>query len=426
MHGIGPGHANARSTIIDAIRAAGVVSRTGLVAATGLTGATVSKEVRALLDEGLLVETGNAPSTGGRSQVLLQLERSSRFAAGLHVDHDGVSLVLLDLGGAVVAEQRVQHAGAVHPQTVVDAMVVRVHDMLAGVGAPRSALLGIGVVSPGPVTPEDGIVLSRPALRDWLGFPMAERFRQASGLPVVVDNDATASAVGELWTGGARGSAAFSTLYMATGIGSGTVVDGVPYRGVSMSVGEIGHVCLDIDGPECWCGNAGCVEAIAGPGAVVAEGRSAGLRIPAGEVDVVAAFGQVVAEAREHDGAARRIVRRSAEHLAAAAQTLCTMMSVDLVVLTGAAFDVAGDLYLPVVRERVARSFLAHDAGTVRVELSAHARSAAAVGAAALVMQHTLVPRQFSTRITLEAAPAAPGADGPVPRAPHAALTPSP
>jgi predicted NBD/HSP70 family sugar kinase len=399
VHGFAPGHANARSTIIDAMREAGEVSRTRLVAATGLTGATVSKEVRALLDEGLLVETGNAPSTGGRSQVLLRLQQSSRYAAGLHLDHDGVTGVLLDLGGAVVAEQRLRWTGTVDPQSVVDAMVVRVHAMLDGIGADRDRLLGIGVVSPGPMMPGQGIVLSRPALRGWVRFPIAERLRQASRLPVVVDNDATASAVGELWTGGARGSRAFAALYMATGIGSGTVVDGVPYRGVSMSVGEVGHMCVDIDGPECWCGNAGCVEAVAGPGAVVAEAQAAGLQLP--DVTVVEAFAEVVKAARAGDRTAGRIVHRSAQHLAVAAQTLCSLMSVDLIILTGAGFDIAGDLYLPAVRERVSRSFLAHDA-EVRVEVSRHARRSPAVGAAALVMQDTLVPRQPRSRLDVE------------------------
>ncbi|ACZ29306.1 ROK family protein [Xylanimonas cellulosilytica DSM 15894] len=403
MQGSGAGHANARSTIIDAVRAAGVVSRTGIVQATGLTGATVSKEVRALLDEGLLVESGTAPSTGGRSQVLLQLQRASRYAAGLHLDHDGVTAVLLDLGGAVVAEQRMRWVGAAEPAVVVDSMIERLGAMLRGVGAERERLLGIGVVAPGPVTPGEGIVASRPALREWVRFPFAERLSRTAGLPVIVDNDATASAVGELWTGGARGSNVFTALYMATGIGSGTVVDGVPYRGASLTVGEIGHVCIDLAGPECWCGNVGCLEAVAGPSAVVAEGRAAGLMLPE-RLTVAEAFAEVVSLARRGDGVAVDIVQRSAQHLAVAAQTLCTLMAVDLVVLTGASFGVAGDLYLPTVRERVRSSFLAHASGTVRVEVSQQARRAPAVGAAALVLQDALVPRSFSTRLALPSA----------------------
>ncbi len=397
MHGIGPGHANARSTIIDAIREAGVVTRTRLVAATGLTGATVSKEVRSLLEEGLVIETGSAPSTGGRSQVLLQLNQASRYAAGLHLDHDGVTAVLLDLGGAVVADQRVRWTREVPPQEVVDAMVIRVHAMLEGIGADRDRLLGIGVVSPGPMTPGEGIVASRPALREWVRFPVAERLRLASGLPVVFDNDATASAVGELWTGGARGSTAFAALYMATGIGSGTVVDGVPYRGSSLSVGEIGHVCVELDGPECWCGGSGCIEAVAGPGAVVAEARAAGIDVRESGRTVVEAFADVVRLARGGDRTARRIVQRSAQHLAVGAQTLCSLMGVDLLLLTGAGFDLAGDLYLPAVRERLDRSFSAAEGRPVRIEVSRNAQRSPAVGAAAMVMQECLVPRQFNT-----------------------------
>ena len=410
MRGAGADHANARAAVIDVIRAAGTISRTEIVNTTRLTPGTVSGEVRRLLDEGLVVEVGRAPSTGGKPRRLLELVASSRFAVGIHLDHDGVTYALADLGGAIVARRRVDGVGEAEPDDVIGAMAREAAGIVADAQVDPARVLGLGVVSPGPLVAATGMVMSRPSLHRWVDYPLAARLEAASGLPVVVDNDATAAAVGEHWTRASEPSAAFSALYMATGIGSGTVVDGVPYRGASSNTGEIGHVCVAVSGPMCWCGNRGCVEAVAGPASVVAAARAAGVDVGAREgvetlergAGLLRAFGRVVDAAHAGDARARAIFADSARYVAVAAQTLCSMMDVDLVVLTGPAFALAGELYLPVVQERVSRAVVAHGHG-VRVRVSAHANQAAAVGAAALVLQSELVPRRFGVRLLVGA-----------------------
>jgi len=397
MKGVSAGYANARSSILDAIREVGKVSRTQIADATGLTAATVSKEIKALIAEGLVIETGTAPSTGGRVQVMLELDPSSRYAAGLHLDFDGANAVMMDMGGAVVAHRYLPWANDAEPALVVDALQQVVFDMLADIGADREKLLGIGLVSPGPMQPGEGIVPKRPGFEGWRGYPIADRLRQVSGLPVVVDNDATAAAVGELWTGGARGSTAFSVLYMGSGIGSGTVIDRVAYHGANLSVGEVGHISINLDGPLCWCGNYGCIEAVGGPIAVVNAANAAGVPLTADVSDISAAFAQVAQAARSGDPVAEKLIAESAKSIAAAAQALCAIMSVDLLILSGSAFAEAGDLYLKAVQQQVARSI--YSLPNSRVEISANASRSPAIGAAALVLQHQLVPRQFAARL---------------------------
>ncbi|NUT50010.1 MAG: sugar kinase, partial [Saccharothrix sp.] len=115
-------HASSKAAVLDVIRAAGTISRVGLINATGFTGATISTVVRKLIDEGLVVETGRAESTGGKRRVLLQLNHSSRYAVGVHLDHAGITYVLTDLGGSVVARISRAGAGAAEPRTVVTRM----------------------------------------------------------------------------------------------------------------------------------------------------------------------------------------------------------------------------------------------------------------------------------------------------------------
>ncbi|MEJ2858912.1 MULTISPECIES: ROK family transcriptional regulator [unclassified Saccharothrix] len=390
-------HASSKAAVLDVIRAAGTISRVGLINATGFTGATISTVVRKLIDEGLVVETGRAESTGGKRRVLLQLNHASRYAVGVHLDHAGITYVLTNLGGAVVARISRPGAGATEPATVVDRMATEVTALMTGVGVDRDRVLGVGLVSPGPLSPTTGMGLTPPAMRKWEDYPLGQALERATGLPVVLDNDATAAALGEHWSGGIGGTAISAALYMGTGIGAGLVINGVTYRGSSGNAGEIGHTCVDANGPDCWCGARGCVEVLAGPTAVVAAARadpalSRAASLTTHSRSVSADFAAVSRAARRGDPSALAILERSARYIAAAARSLANVMDLEVLVLTGPSFAIAGSIYLPIVREELDRAFFSRAAHPVDVRLSRHAATASAIGAAALVLQSELVP----------------------------------
>lgn len=386
-----PGPRSSRAAILDTIRAAGTISRVEIVRSTGLTGATVSTVVRRLIDDGLVLETGPAESSGGKPRVLLALDPTARSAVGVHLDHGGITYVLADLGGAVVARRRTPGAGSDDPHEVVRRIAGDLTTLLGQAGAPRARVLGLGVVSPGPLTRSAGMVLTPPVMARWADFPLADALEDALALPVLVDNDATAAAIGEYWVGGAGRDSAFAALYMGTGVGAGILVDGVAYRGSSSNTGEVGHLCVDVDGPECWCGSRGCIEAVAGPVAVVARARADGL-IDDGDRHVAEDFGSLARAALRGEPAAERLLLDSARYLGVAAQALANLMDLDQVVLTGSAFAVAGSLYLPAVQRQLDRSFLARRSHPVTASISLNAADAAAVGGAALVLQSELTP----------------------------------
>ncbi|MDT0301431.1 ROK family protein [Streptomonospora wellingtoniae] len=394
--------------MLDVIRAAGTISRVGLIQATGFTGATISTVVRKLIEDGLVVETGRAESTGGKPRVLLQLNQSSRYAVGVHLDHSGIAYVLTDLGGSVVARMTRAGAGTEEPPAVVQRMAAEVATLIEGVGVDERLVLGVGLVSPGPLTPTAGMRLAPPIMRHWEDFPLDEEVRRATGLPLVLGNDATAAALGEYWSGAVSGASTFAAVYVCTGIGSGILINGIPYHGSSGNAGEIGHICLDPDGPECWCGARGCTEVMAGPAAVVARAREdPGVARAAGLVDeggrghpsVAADFAAVARAARRGEPGARAIVDRSARYLAAATRTLANVLDLDRVVLTGQSLAVAGSMYLPVVQEELDRAFFARTTHPVAVRISTSAATAPAIGAATMVLQSELVPLQAGTRI---------------------------
>ncbi|GAA1453050.1 ROK family transcriptional regulator [Nocardiopsis tropica] len=396
-------HTTSRAAVLDVIRAAGTISRAGLVAATGFTGATISTVVRALIDDGLVRETGRAESTGGKPRVLLQLDHGARYAVGVHLDPMGVTYALTDLTGAVVSRVTRADAGGDEPAAMVARTARQVDALVEGAGVERDRVLGVGLVS------ATGGARPLPSMRHWADFPVAEELERACGLPVVPGNDATAAALGEYWSGGVGETSVFAAVYMGTGIGAGLLVDGIPYHGASGNAGEIGHVCLDVDGPLCWCGARGCVEALAGPAAVVRAARAdAGLARAAelgaagtggAERSEAAEFAAVVRAARRGEPTARALLERSARYLAAAVRTLANVMDLDLLVLTGPGLAVAGSVYLPAIRSELEGAFFARASHPVEVRLSASAATAPAIGAATMVLQSRLVPLRPRVRL---------------------------
>ncbi len=397
-------HASSKAAVLDVIRAAGTISRVGLINATGLTGATISVAVRKLLDEGLVLETGHAESTGGKRRVLLQLNPHSRYAVGVHLDHGRISYVMTNLSGAVVARITRPGAGVREPAVIVRRMADEVAALVRRVGVEPSRVLGVGLVSPGPLRANNGMALTPPPMRKWEDYPVDRELAAATGLPVVLDNDATAAALGEHWSGGMGSGSTSAALYMGTGIGAGIVIGGITYRGSSGNAGEIGHVCVDVMGPECWCGARGCVEALAGPAAVVTAARAdpdlARLVGDNRSRDSLAAdFAAVSRAACRGEPRATAILERSARYVAVAARTLADVMDVEFLVLTGPSFAIAGSVYLPIVREELDRGFFARGVHTVKVRLSHTAATAPAIGAAAMVLQSELVPLHAARRL---------------------------
>ncbi|MEU4163576.1 ROK family transcriptional regulator [Actinoplanes sp. NPDC026670] len=426
----------ARESILDAIRASDQLSRVELAAVTGLTEAAVSMTVRRLLDEGLVVETGRTP-TGGKPRTLLRLDPAARLAVGVHLDRDVTTFVLTGQTGGVISrltrpappppttppspvapafpaapsptpafaavsllagpvDPAVASAAASSSAGLLAHLAEGIGTLLAGSGVDHARCLGIGVVWPAPAGGLPPGWDSPPHLRDWDADELGRRLAEETGWPVLVENDATAAAVGEYWVARVGPERAFAALYMGSGIGAGIVADGRAMRGGHGAAGEFGHICVEVDGPPCWCGSRGCLEALAGPRTVVVAARSdpaalaeAGLGNATGR-GVAADFAAVARAARAGAPHCLALLQNSARYVAAAAESVVNLLDVDLVVLTGPGFAAASFVYGPAIMRRVAPADTKTWRRSVTVTVSLAAATASATGAAALVLQSHL------------------------------------
>ena len=393
-----PPRFGSRGRALELIRSQGPISRIELAQSTGLTQATISHVVRSLIGDGLVREIGRGEPTGGKPRMMLEINPDARLGIGVQLGLESIVYVVVNLSGSVIGRLRAKGPGDRQPAEVVAAMAADISVLLDGLGVDRSLVVGVGLVSPGPIDRENGVILRAPSLVSWSGYSLRAEFEAATGLQVSLDNDATAAALGEHWLGATGDSRAYTSVYMATGIGAGIVIDGTIYRGVSSNVGELGHVTVDVRGELCSCGNRGCLELFASPRAIVARAAAA---VAKGELDVrltgsvqtdLATLGMA---AMRGNAVAYEILADAAEILAAGIVSMMNMFDLELVVLAGSAFASTASIYLDRVQNAMDTYALSRESHRIKVQLSANVHDAAALGAATLVLQERLDPRSL-------------------------------
>ncbi|WP_133915078.1 ROK family transcriptional regulator [Streptomyces sp. NBC_00582] len=244
--------------VLDLLRSAGRdgISRLELADRTGLTPQAVSKITGRLREEGFAAEAGQRASTGGKPRTLLRLVPDAGHAVGVHLDRDELRAVLVDLDGGVVGERRVPLDLGAGAEAVLEAVARQAEELGYGAGG---SLLGVGVALPGPLDHVHGVLHRVTGFPEWDGFPLRDTLAERLRVPVVVDKDTNAAALG-LAVGGESGS--FAYLHLGTGLGAGLVIGGTVHRGARTGAGEFGHQVIQMDGLHCSCGNRGCVEAL--------------------------------------------------------------------------------------------------------------------------------------------------------------------
>ena len=246
-----------KSLVLDSIRQHAPLSRTSVSRLTGLNKATVSNLVQELIDDQLVLESGEGQSSGGRKPLMLEFNRTAGYAAGVELTVNELTIVLTDLEGEIIARQMMPLQDH-QVSTTLELMQQMMTRLLTEVPPSVHGLIGMGVGVPGMVDAL-GNVLFAPNL-GWEGVPLREELEQLFGLPVTIDNEANAGAIGELQFGAGRHVRNLVYVSVGMGIGSGIIIDGEPYKGARGYAGETGHMSVEAYGLPCSCGSRGCWE----------------------------------------------------------------------------------------------------------------------------------------------------------------------
>jgi predicted NBD/HSP70 family sugar kinase len=382
-------------TILDLVRNGHATTRGDLAAVTGLSRSTISQRVDALLASRLLVPGGDRASTGGRPRTMLAFNGNAGvvLAGDIGATHSRVAIT--DLEGRVLAEHSHDIAVAEGPDAVLSWLERSFDELLHETGRGHEELRGVGVGLPGPVEHITGRPVSPPIMPGWNLYPVGDRLADRFRVPALVDNDVNIMAVGEHWARW-RDERFLLFVKIGTGIGSGIVANGHVHWGADGAAGDIGHIHVpDHDDVVCRCGNVGCLEAIAGGGAMAARLREAGLPTRTGR-DVVQ---QVLAGQPD----AVRLIRQ-AGHAIGGVLAACVNMLNPAVIVIGGDVATAGEPLLASIREVVYKRSLPLATGHLRIARSALGDEAGITGAAVMVIESVLSPGAVDAALLTTAA----------------------
>lgn len=371
----------ASGRILALVRGARARTRADLVRMTGLSRSTVAQRVDDLLAAGLLVPGEEAASTGGRPPGTLAFNAGAGIVLAADCGASHTHVAVADLAGELVARERADVDVTEGPRRLLAWLERAFARLLDGAGLDPRRVRGAGIGLPGPVEHRTGRPIAPPLMPGWDGFPVADRLAAALGTPVVVDNDVNMMALGEHRTAHASVD---DLLFVkaGTGIGCGLVLGGRIHRGAHGAAGDVGHVHVPgHDDVHCACGNVGCLEAVAGGGALARrlsrDGRA--LRCTGDVVEQVLA-GEPEAVAR---------VREAGRTLGGVLATLVNLYDPEAIVIGGRLADAERPL-LAGAREVVYRRSLPLATHDLRIERSRLGERAGVVGAALAAIDRLL------------------------------------
>jgi glucokinase len=296
----------------------------------------------------------------------------AEYSIGLDLGGTNYRAAAIDREGRIL--ERIAGATGAAREAILGEMVtaiLRLRDNRRG-----DELAGIGVALPGFILMEKGLLLKSPNIPSLENFPARDALQARLGVPVILENDANAAALGEKWIGAGRGCDDLVLLTLGTGIGGGIISGGRVLRGSQGMAGEVGHITVNPTGMPCGCGNIGCLEKHASATAIVTMARmlNLGENLTSEEVYKLAAGGSEPA---------RRVFQSMGSALGIGLANLIQIFNFPLYLLSGGVLA-AWDLFAPAMFEELSRRSLTYRAAAPRVDKAILGTEAGLMGAAYL------------------------------------------
>lgn len=388
----------AEAEVMRALRRNGQTSRAEIANITGWSRAKTSQEVNALIDKGYLVDAGEGISKGGRKPRLLRFNRQLGYVVGIDIGATSLEIALADVNGSIL--DRVVETADVRqpPEELLGRCSVLILNMVVARDISPEQILGIGVGVPGPVDFARGVLVAPPLMPDWENYPIRNFFKETfTSAFVVVDNDVNIMALGEQRSGDAANVDHFLVIKIGTGIGCGIMSSRKIHRGSNGCAGDIGHICVDKQGPICRCGNRGCLEAMAAGPAIAEkamqaarEGKSEWFQKRMKENNGVLTPEDVNIACREGDEAALDIIRASGQMIGDVLAGLVNFFNPSHIFIGGGIANFGNHLLIAIKRAVLRRS-LPLATTNLSINFSRTGSNAGVLGAIMLALEYLFV-----------------------------------
>jgi N-acetylglucosamine repressor len=356
-----------RQILLNLVREHEPISRADLARRMEIARGMVTSLVDELIADGSLYEGATVDSPRGRRPQMLFVRTRGRLVVAIDVRFSRTYVMLGDFGGTPIALETFDTPAS--PEALVSKLKLRVRRLL-DTHKDAGTCEGIGMVVPGMVDYNTGIILNAPHL-GWRNVDVSESLSQAVGLPVFVENAPIACALAQMWLGHRGGSDMSDFVYVnvSDGVGTGVVVAGQVLRGVRHTAGEFGHVPLSADGPLCYCGSRGCLESYASNLATVVRYLGQPFS-PETAAELVETSGLTIDDiiARAHAGDAKAVaaIEETAHYLATGIAVIVNTLSPGQICVGGEIIEAWG-IIAPIIRKVVAERALTDAAAATPV-----------------------------------------------------------
>jgi glucokinase len=246
------------------------------------------------------------------------------------------------------------------PEGVIERIARCIRDAVDESDLSMKQIRGVGIGAPGAVNTEEGRVIFAPNL-SWKDVPLKKQLEKELDLPVFLENDCKLHTLGVFDAELKSRPRHLIGIFLGTGVGAGVIIDGRLYTGFNGSAGEVGHMVIDINGPECGCGNRGCFEALASRRAIFRTIQSA---VKKGQDTLLVEMlgkdlddlrsGDIRKAIRRGDKFVEKVIDQAAEYTGIAVGNLINLFNPEVIVLGGGIIEQLEHEMLPII-ERVAK-----------------------------------------------------------------------
>jgi len=366
-----------RSLVLKLVRKKQICSRAELARDSGLNQSTITNIVNEMINSGLIVETGVIDGKKGRRSIGIKLNSEPYKIIGIRLTRKSIMAGLYDLqGNEYEFSQRSIEPGS-GSVSALNQMKEMISEMIQKNKVGK--VYAIGLATPGPLLRDEGRIALMSNFPGWEKINIQEKLSNHFRIPVYVEHDAKAGGLAHWWYGDHQQDQGVMIFVTAgQGVGAGIVVDGTVYRGALGMAGEIGHMSIDYNGPQCECGHRGCLELYCSTSAILKNlGKDH------------SSLQSIWDSLKQGDPEIEEVVRQAAWYLGFGLVNVVNVYNPSHLVI-GDEFSAAGSLLLDIVSQVIKDNVLPDIWSRLRIELASNEKDYMLMGAATIAMNHLL------------------------------------
>lgn len=323
---------------------------------TSLSRPTVLETIREFLEEGYIMKSGFSESTGGRPAELICINKDSAYAVGIDLEFPKVRMAVSNMKKEVIASREVKFHIDSEADEVLRKLLTEIELLIEEAGKPKEKIAGIGLGISGTIRRKEGKSLHIKRIKGWDYIDIKQILEERFQMPVYMKNDVHLLALIEKEKYLSSDTEDFIYIGIRSGIGSAIFCKNRPLDGNHGNAGYIGHTTLDVNGPECVCGNRGCLDAYAGELALNKFYRK---KTNQEDTDEYYTLRDFIEKTKQGDCDSTEILQRAASYLGIAISNMLKTLEIETIII-GGCNNLDGSVYWDTLQETV-KKYLVHD-----------------------------------------------------------------